>query len=71
MVTMSECFILHDVSTFADFFVPHGYKVNQIRPTTNGVVILIEEWNDLLQNVIPAIHERYLEFSFGKLDNIA
>ena len=38
---------------FRRFYVPHGYKANQIRPTTNGVVILIEEWNDLLQNVIP------------------
>jgi len=50
---------------FRRFYVPHGYKANQIRPTTNGVVILIEEWNDLLQNVIPTLHKCYLEFTFG------
>jgi len=50
---------------FRRFYVPHGYKSNQIRPTTNGVVILIEEWNDLLQNVIPTLHKRYPEFTFG------
>ena len=47
---------------FRRFYVPHGYKVNQIRPSTNGVVILIEEWNDLLHT---AIHECYPEFSLG------
>jgi len=26
---------------FHRFYVPHGYKPNRIRPTTNGVVILI------------------------------
>ena len=50
---------------FRRFYVPHGYKPNQIRPTTNGVVILIEEWNDLLQNIIPSLHKRYPEFTFG------
>ena len=50
---------------FRRFYVPHGYKSNQIRPTTNGVVILIEEWNDLLQNVIPTLHKHYPEFTFG------
>jgi len=50
---------------FCRFYVPHGYKANQIRPTTNGVVILIEEWNDLLRNVIPTLHKCYLEFTFG------
>jgi len=50
---------------FRRFYVPHGYKANQIRPTTNGVVILIEEWNDLLQNVIPTLHKRYPDFTFG------
>ena len=49
---------------FCRFYVPHGYKANQIRPTTNGVVILSEEWNDLLQNVIPTLHKRYPEFTF-------
>ena len=42
---------------FRTFYVPHGYKPNQIRPTSNGVVILIEEWNDLLQNVIATLHK--------------
>jgi len=50
---------------FHRFYVPHGYKPSQIRPTTNGAVILIEEWNDLLQNVIPTLHKRYPEFTFG------
>jgi len=50
---------------FRQFYVPHGYKPNRIRPTTNGVVILIEEWNDLLQNIIPSLHKRYPEFTFG------
>jgi len=61
---MSECLILQRVD-FRRFYVPHGYKANRIRPTTNGIVILIEEWNDLLQNVIPTLHERYPEFTFG------
>jgi len=50
---------------FRRFYVPHGYKPNQIRPTSNGVVILIEEWNDLLQNIIPSLYKHYPEFTFG------
>ena len=62
---MSECIIIHSMSTFADFTYHMAINANQIRPTTNGVVILIEEWNDLLQNVIPTLHKRYPEFTFG------
>ena len=51
---------------FRRFFVPHVYKVTQIRLSTNGVIILIDEWNDLLKNVIPTIHECYLEFANAK-----
>ena len=57
---MSECSIVHSVSTFADFMYHMA-----INPTSNGVVILIEEWNDLLQNIIPSLHKRYPEFTFG------
>jgi len=44
---------------FHKFFVPFGYKVSQICPITNGVTILIDKSNDLIQDVIPAIHEHY------------
>jgi len=41
------------------YYVPYGYKVSQIRPSTNGISIRIDEWKDLIEIVIPAINERF------------
>jgi len=45
---------------FQMYYVPYGYKVSQIHPSTNGISIRIDEWKDLMEIVIPAINERFL-----------
>jgi len=47
-------------------YVPNGYKVSQIRPSTNGISIRIDEWKDLIEIVIPAINERFPQFANAK-----
>jgi len=44
---------------FRKYYVPYGYKVFQIRPSTNGISIRIDEWEDLIEFVVPAINERF------------
>jgi len=56
---------LHRVD-FRIYYVPYGYKVSQIRPSTNGISIRIDEWQDLIENVIPAINERFPQFANAK-----
>jgi len=51
---------------FQMYYVPYGYKVSQIRPSTNGISIRIDEWKDLIEVVIPAINERFPQFANAK-----
>jgi len=37
------------------YYVPYGYKVSQIRPSTNGISIRVNEWKDLMEIIIPAV----------------
>ena len=48
------------------YYVPYGYKVSQIRPSTNGISIRIDEWKDLIEVDIPAINERFPQFANAK-----
>jgi len=48
------------------YYVPYGYKVTQIRPSTNGISIRINECKDLIEIVIPAINEHFPQFANAK-----
>jgi len=51
---------------FRKYYVPYGYKVSQIRPSTNEISIRIDEWKDLMEFVIATINERFPQFANAK-----
>jgi len=52
------------VLDFRLHFVVCGSKINMIYASSSGITInLQEEWNDLFNHVIPAIHEHYSKFA--------
>ena len=48
---------------FRMYDVPYCYKVSQIRASTNGISIRIDEWKQLIEIVIPSINERFPQFA--------
>jgi len=51
---------------FRKYFVPYGYKASQIRSSTNGINICIDEWKDLLEVIIPTVNHRFPQFASAK-----
>jgi len=48
---------------FRMYYVPCGYKVSQIHPSTNGISIHIDVWKDLIEIIITAINEHFPQFA--------
>jgi len=51
---------------FRKYYVPYGYKITQIRPSTIDITMHTDEWNDFLQIYILIINKRYPGFANAK-----